>query len=84
MFQLAFQGPLVVHLLVKLRTHPVGLVEDLKAQPSTFHAPFGGGRQARLVQLRGRNLDARPVGGRFKGNLRLGKDLSDLAGVVRV
>ncbi len=59
--ELAFERALVVHLLVELRAHPVRLVEDLKAQPPALHAALGRGRQARLVQLRGRNPDARAI-----------------------
>ena len=84
MLQLALQGALIVHLLIELRTHPVGLVEDLKSQPPALQAALGRGRQARLVQLRRRNPDARSVVGRFKGNLRLGKNLRGLARVLGV
>ena len=71
MLELAFESALVVHLLVELRAHPVGLVEDLKAQPAALRTALGRGGQARLVQLRGRNADARAIGREVKGNLRL-------------
>ncbi len=83
-FELAFQRALIVHLLVELRSHPVRLVEDLKAQPPALHAALGRGRQARLVQLRGRNQDARAIGRGLKRNLRLGQNLPHLARIVRV
>ncbi len=84
MFQFPFQRALVVDLLVELRSHPVGLVEDLKAQPPALHAALGRGRQARLVQLRGRHQDAASVGSRLKGNLRLRESLAGLTRIIRV
>ncbi len=82
-FELAFESALVVHLFVELRPHPVRLVEKLKAQPPALHAAFGRRREARFVQLRGWNPDARAIGGRLKRNLRLGQDLVHLARIVR-
>ena len=69
--QFAFQGSLVVDLFVELRSHPVGLVEDLKTQPPALQT-LGGRHQSRLVQLRRRNQDAGAIRGRLKRNPRLG------------
>ena len=53
--QFAFESALIIHLLVELRSDPVGLVEELKAQAAALDAALGRGRQTRLVQLRGGN-----------------------------
>ncbi len=82
--KLALESPLIVHLLVELRAHPVGLVEELEAQPAALYAGLGRGRQPRLVQLRGRNADPRAVGGAFVRNLRLRQRLSHLLRFVRI
>ena len=61
MFKLALESALIVYLLVELRTHPVGLVEDLKAQTAALDATLGRGGQPGLIQLSGRNADAGSV-----------------------
>lgn len=61
MLELAFESPLVVHLLVKLRTYPIRLVKELKAHASAAWTALGSGRQTRLVQLPGWHQNGRAV-----------------------
>ena len=81
--QFALQGTLIVDLLIKLRTHPIGLVEDLKSQTTALQS-FGRRGQPRLVQLRGRNLNAIAIGGGLITDLCRGQKLRHLTSVFRV
>ncbi len=83
-FELPFESPLIVDLLVELRAHPVRLVEDLKPHPPALQTPLGRGRQPRLVQLVGRNQDAGPIRGGLVGDLRLAQDQRRLARVLLI
>ena len=82
-FQFSLQRALIVDLFVELRSHPVGLVEDLKAEPPALHA-FRGGQQPRFIQLRGGHHDAAAVGGGLKRYLRLRENLTGLTPILRV
>ncbi len=69
--EFALERALKVYLLVKLRAHPVGLVEDLKSQPAALHPALGRCRDTRLVEHRGRNANSGSIRRHVKADLRL-------------
>src|ERR1700733_13861478 len=79
-----FERALIVHLLVKLRANPVGLVEELEAEASALRASLRGSRQASLVELRSGHAKYAASGRNIKWNLRLGEGLANLPCIVRI
>ena len=66
--QLSFKRPLVVHLFVELRTHPVRLVEQLESHAPALRTALRRRRQPRLVQILRRHRSAGPIRRNIEGN----------------
>ena len=82
--QFPLERPLVIHLLIELRAHPVRIVEQLKPHPPALRASFGRRRQPRLVQGLCRHAHRRAVRRDIELDSRCGQLLRDLARVVRI
>ena len=61
-FEFAFEGALIIHLVVKIAGRPVGLVEEFKSETAAMGNALRSNLKACRLQLAGRNQNRSAVG----------------------
>ena len=61
-FEFAFEGALIIHLVVKIAGGPVGLIEEFKAKTAAAGHTLRSNLKARSVQLIGGDSTDLPSG----------------------